>query len=89
MPLPRFDSQAGSKDIKTHPWFASVDWKKLSMRSIKPPFKPLSKSASDTTNFEDYAELGPIVHDYELGPDEQALFNTIGFGERETALRLS
>jgi hypothetical protein len=67
-----------------------VDWKKLSMRNIKPPFKPTCKGGSmDTSNYEDYSELGPIVHEYELGAQEQALFNTIGFGDIMDLPRLS
>jgi len=30
----------GSKDIKSHPWFASVKWNDLYLRKVAPPVKP-------------------------------------------------
>jgi hypothetical protein len=31
---------AGAQEIKSHPFFASIDWKKLMAKRIQPPFKP-------------------------------------------------
>ena len=30
----------GCKEIKTHPFFATIDWEKLNRREINPPFQP-------------------------------------------------
>ena len=30
----------GAQEIKNHPFFASIDWKKLMAKRIHPPFKP-------------------------------------------------
>jgi len=31
----------GTKDIKNHQWFSSIDWKKVQARQLPPPFKPI------------------------------------------------
>jgi serum/glucocorticoid-regulated kinase 2 len=42
----------GPQEIKAHPFFASVDWRKLMARKYAPPFRPNVESASDTSNFD-------------------------------------
>ncbi|CAK5084326.1 unnamed protein product [Meloidogyne enterolobii] len=39
--------------IRQHSFFRGVDWKKFETRQTIPPFKPLVKSADDTSNFDD------------------------------------
>ncbi|GMF41936.1 unnamed protein product [Phytophthora fragariaefolia] len=43
---------AGVEDIKNHVFFASIDWKLLEKRGIKPPFKPRVRSPTDIQNFD-------------------------------------
>ena len=43
----------GSEEIKNHPFFASIDWRKLNQKKLQPPYKPSVDSAYDTTNFDD------------------------------------
>ncbi|KAI8082824.1 kinase-like domain-containing protein [Halteromyces radiatus] len=43
----------GPEMIKNHPFFASIDWRKLMQKKVQPPFKPLVENAYDTTNFDD------------------------------------
>ncbi|KAI8337830.1 kinase-like domain-containing protein [Choanephora cucurbitarum] len=43
----------GSEEIKNHPFFASIDWRKLNQKKVQPPYKPSVDSAVDTTNFDD------------------------------------
>jgi serine/threonine protein kinase len=38
--------------IKKHPWFKTIDWKALTDKKIKPPFKPLVASPDDTRNID-------------------------------------
>ena len=49
--------KGGVADIKEHPWFASLDWKKMEQKKLTPPWKPPVKDASDLGNFtEEYDE---------------------------------
>ncbi|KAI8911685.1 kinase-like domain-containing protein [Gorgonomyces haynaldii] len=43
----------GPQEIKAHPFFASVDWRKLLARQYTPPFRPNVASATDTSNFDE------------------------------------
>jgi hypothetical protein len=54
----------GVEDIKKAKWFQGLDWDQLLRREIAAPYKPSVKSATDTSNFEDYPdsdELPPVV----------------------------
>ncbi|KNE59666.1 AGC/PKA protein kinase [Allomyces macrogynus ATCC 38327] len=48
--------KGGSKDIKTHRWFANLDWGKLYRKQIPPPYVPLNRGDGDTSNFDVYPE---------------------------------
>uniref|UniRef100_A0A183BM98 Protein kinase C n=1 Tax=Globodera pallida TaxID=36090 RepID=A0A183BM98_GLOPA len=39
--------------IRQHSFFRGVDWKRFETRQVLPPFRPLVKSANDTSNFDD------------------------------------
>ncbi|KXN66960.1 Pkinase-domain-containing protein [Conidiobolus coronatus NRRL 28638] len=43
----------GAQDIKSHPFFAEIDWGKLLAKRYQPPFKPNVASSSDTSNFDE------------------------------------
>lgn len=43
---------SGPAEIKTHPFFRDIDWRKLMAKKIQPPFKPSVESAVDTSNFD-------------------------------------
>ena len=38
----------GLQDIKSHPFFSSIDWESILGKKIKPPFTPKLKSETDT-----------------------------------------
>lgn len=42
----------GSADVMGHPFFKSVDWKKLAKRQIPSPFRPTIKSIDSLENFD-------------------------------------
>eukprot|EP00039_Didymoeca_costata_P018441 m.333463 g.333463 ORF g.333463 m.333463 type:complete len:548 (-) comp17148_c0_seq1:94-1737(-) len=43
---------SGENDLKTHPFFSTIDWVKLDKREIEPPFKPAAKKGNLTANFD-------------------------------------
>ncbi|EER09054.1 cAMP-dependent protein kinase catalytic subunit isoform 2, putative [Perkinsus marinus ATCC 50983] len=56
--------RGGVDDIKKCKWFAGISWEALYRKEIESPYKPMVKSATDTSNFEDYpdsTDLAPIV----------------------------
>lgn len=42
----------GAADIKNHPFFAQIDWRRLMAKKYAAPFKPAVESATDTSNFD-------------------------------------
>lgn len=61
--------QGGSKRVKSHPWFDSVNWDDLYYRRVKGPIVPRVEHAADAANFEEYppppdsAQLEPYTDD--------------------------
>jgi len=46
--------------INKHPFFASIDWRKMEVRQVNPPFQPQIKSRTDVTNFDtDFTRENP------------------------------
>ncbi|KAI1399820.1 Pkinase-domain-containing protein [Hypoxylon fuscum] len=43
---------SGSAEIKAHPFFHAIDWRKLLQRKYEPTFKPSVADALDTANFD-------------------------------------
>jgi hypothetical protein len=42
----------GAQEIKEHPFFAGIDWKKILHKEIEPPFKPHLVGAMDLKYFD-------------------------------------
>jgi serum/glucocorticoid-regulated kinase 2 len=42
----------GAGEIRAHPFFAQIDWKRLINKKYAAPFKPSAESATDTSNFD-------------------------------------
>ena len=66
--------KGGVRDIKNHPWFHGVDWDALLKREVVPPIRPKVKADNDTSNFDDYSDIGPFEHEFLLDDDEQEHF---------------
>lgn len=47
---------AGTDDIKSHPYFAGVDWEKYYAQNTISPYQPRVKGPGDASNFEVYPE---------------------------------
>lgn len=51
----------GSEEIKNHPFFSQLSWKRLLMKGYIPPYKPPVSSAIDTSNFDqEFTRENPI-----------------------------
>jgi len=42
----------GIEKIKSHPFFADIDWDQLARQDVKPPFMPITKDTEDVSNFD-------------------------------------
>ena len=42
----------GMQEVKSHPFFASVDWQEIAERRHEAPWKPEVKTPSDVSNFD-------------------------------------
>ena len=72
----------GSEEIKAHPFFKGINWKKI--REMKPPFIPNLKSDSDVKYFEKFEQVQPFYPDNSIKKRKDAEF--IGYtykGEEE------
>jgi hypothetical protein len=52
-------SYLGVSDIKNHRYLNSINFTNLLAKKISPPFRPIVKSASDTSNFTTYSDDAP------------------------------
>ncbi|KAK5991529.1 Serine/threonine-protein kinase gad8 [Cladobotryum mycophilum] len=53
----------GSAEIKAHPFFHDIDWRKLLQRKYEPTFKPSVADALDTANFDpEFTSEAPRIH---------------------------
>ncbi|CCF57950.1 hypothetical protein KAFR_0D03020 [Kazachstania africana CBS 2517] len=51
----------GADEIKNHPFFSQLNWKRLLMKGYIPPYKPSVSNAMDTSNFDqEFTQEKPI-----------------------------
>lgn len=46
--------ETGGQELMSHPFFADIDWAQLDAKAIPPPFVPVIKSETDTSNFDTF-----------------------------------
>lgn len=51
-PKHRLGATHDAEELKQHPFFADINWDHLTKKLIAPPFKPILKSETDTSNFD-------------------------------------
>lgn len=53
-PKTRLGSNGDANEVKSHPFFAGIDWEKLARKEVPTPFKPITTEGQlDTTNIDD------------------------------------
>ncbi|KAI0270055.1 Pkinase-domain-containing protein [Gloeopeniophorella convolvens] len=76
----------GAEEIKRHPFFAKIDWRRLAQKKIHPPFKPSVSSPVDVSNFDTVftAEqpLDSVVEGSQLSQTVQAQFEGFSYNAR-------
>ncbi|TNV78858.1 hypothetical protein FGO68_gene7118 [Halteria grandinella] len=45
-------TEEDANELKRHPWFAKIDWQKLMLKQLEPPFKPFVSGPEDTRNID-------------------------------------
>jgi serine/threonine protein kinase len=51
-PRHRLGANGGATELRSHPFFADVDWEALGKKRVVPPFKPKLKGELDVSNFD-------------------------------------
>lgn len=60
---------SGVNDIKNHRYLNTINMANLFSKKISPPYKPVVKNASDTSNFSSYADSGTEPADIKPADD--------------------
>lgn len=53
--------KGGVEEVKQQKWFSKIDWKALLAKKSPMSYRPLVKSAGDTSNFNSYPESDNIT----------------------------
>ncbi|KAG8457396.1 hypothetical protein KFE25_011327 [Diacronema lutheri] len=48
--------KGGSKDVRNHPFYMTIDWRALEARQLAPPFVPKLRDNFDTSNYDKYPD---------------------------------
>lgn len=64
----------GGQEVRSHPFFAPIDWESLYRKAIVPPFQPCRNiDETDTNNFEKEFTMLPVNSVDEASIDPKAL----------------
>lgn len=71
----RLGNLAGADlDIKTHPYFSTVNYDKIIEKKVQVPWKPSTKDATDTSDFDNWDHMAADDRDKPLTAKEQKKF---------------
>lgn len=56
----------GASEVKGHPFFAGLNWSKLAIRKITPPFIPEVKDGKDLKYFDQVHTTYVVKHNFVL-----------------------
>lgn len=75
----------GADEIKAHPFFHGLDWKRLAKKEVAAPFKPKIQHQLDTSNFsDDFTKMPVVDQSCKPPPNYERLFR----GINESAIKL-
>lgn len=58
--------ETDAEEIKCHPWFECIDWKKIENKQLAPPYKPQLDHSDDVKHFPpEFTNLQPSPQDLE------------------------
>ncbi|KAJ3613198.1 hypothetical protein NHX12_019450 [Muraenolepis orangiensis] len=78
--------EGGENAVLHHAFFGPIDWEKLNLRELEPPFKPKIKTAEDVNNFDpDFTQEEPTLTpiDDPLIPSNKNEFENFSFTSPE------
>lgn len=61
--------KGGADDVKQHKWFSKIDWKALLAKKTPMSYRPPTKNAGDTSNFNTYPESDNITQSLKPADD--------------------
>lgn len=72
-------SEQDAEDVKSQPFFKTINWDDLLARKMKPPFKPIVRGADDVSNFDEEftneePQLSPSSPSQKLSSYDQMMF---------------
>lgn len=69
-----------AQDVRSHPFFHNIDWKKLAAKQVQAPFRPEIRHEMDTSNFsEEFTNMVPTDSPSEVPANHQKLFQNYSF----------
>eukprot|EP00002_Diphylleia_rotans_P035644 TRINITY_DN7799_c0_g1_i2.p1 TRINITY_DN7799_c0_g1~~TRINITY_DN7799_c0_g1_i2.p1 ORF type:complete len:497 (+),score=96.49 TRINITY_DN7799_c0_g1_i2:110-1600(+) len=71
-----------AEEIKSHPFFATIDWCRLVQRRVNPPFRPRVRSPKDISNFDPEFTKEPLADSptqSRLNEDDQVMFRGFSY----------
>lgn len=60
----------GAEEIKSHPWFAGIEWDKVFEHRYQPPLVPFVEDKSDSNNYADYSDQDLAVPPFTADVDQ-------------------
>lgn len=81
-PAKRLGSVHGAKEIKEHPFLHGIDWDRILLKKIEPPFRPGNRDRADsldTSNFDEQFTMIPLDSEMENETHETVEYDFLGF----------
>jgi protein-serine/threonine kinase len=83
--------ETDAEEIKCHPWFECIDWKKIESKVLAPPYKPQLDHSDDVKHFPpEFTNLQPSPQDLEsLKAQDASKFPTFSYSKDNEDFEMS